>query len=598
MERPAPVAHALCLLLFAAACGGGGGAAPPQIFEQSFDFAVVRADVATTRNFPLTNPFPEQALLELVGSVEGAVAPLAGSLPAPVPALAAFQLPVVLTPGAPGPLSGGFRVRFRVAASGQQREIGLRFTAEVERALLRLLSSSVEFGNVRIGEKRSRTLGLKNDSAVTPVRVFDVTPLPASFRPLGPALPATLAGGATLTLTWEYEPAVPESHLLPIAIGHDAGADLAATVRAVADTWIDRVVVDFGAVPIVGGDSPWLEVTLSPHAVSLSLEGIGPPGIVLGINGFEGPAGKVYENATFTGAFLQFPMDEIFTATLPQSDDPAVQLVPGGGTYRFRLNLLSGAASSVNARAIVLNRPLGVAATGRLDLNLFLAPGLGLTPATAPSNATLQAVLAEIDRVLAHRDLRLGAIAYYAIPASYDFVATEAQFGDLCATSAAASENRLNVFLVREALGGSVLGIAARIAGPMRLGTRSSGVMVDYTFGTVANRAQVIAHEICHYLGLLHTTESDGSHDLISDTAECPATGTNAACPTPGGGYLMHWQFIAADPLLSPAQGRILLVHPHVGELASALARAPAPAPPGIPPPLPEGWCGCRGCKR
>jgi len=586
-------------LLCAMACGGGGGAAPPFVYEQVFDFQVVRSDAPTQRDFPLTNPFPQQAVVELVGAANPAIAPRAGALPSAVASLGTFQLPVVIVPGPPGSMEGEFTIRFRVVSSGQQREIRLRFLAEVEPAILRLLTPSVDFGNVRVGEKRSRPFSIRNDSAETPALVLDISALPASFRRTGPPLPLQVPAGATLTFTLEYEPTVVESHQVPIVVHHEAGADLVGSVRAIADTWVERIVVDFGDVPIAGGESPWLDVTLPPHAVSLSLEGVGPPGIVLGTNGFEGPGGKVYENAAFTGAFLQFPDSEVFTATLPESDDPAVQLVPGGGTYRFRLNVIAGSATSVSARAIILNRPLGVPLSGRLDLNIFLSTGLGLTAAGAPSDPTLQAVLAEADRILAQRELRLGSVDYYALPSGYEFVSTYARFGDLCEESAAATRNRLNLFLVRQAIGGEVLGVAGRIAGPMRAGTRASGVMVDYDFGSVAARGYVIAHELGHYLGLMHTTESDGSHDLISDTAECPASGTNAACPTPGGSYLMHWQVLAADPVITAAQGRILLVHPHVDEGGAGLASAVAPpAPPLDPSELPRGWCGCKGCNR
>ncbi len=594
-----PAALGLIPLLCVMACGGGGGAAPPFVFEQVFDFQVVRADAPTLREFPVINPFPRPAVVELVGTAAPAIAPLAGALPSPVASLGTFQLPVVLVPGPPGSMGGEFTIRFRVEASGERREIRLRFLAEVEPAFLRLLTPSVDFGNVRIGEKRSRPFSIRNDSAQTPVLVLDISALPAPFRRTGPPLPLQVPAGATLSFTIEYEPTVLESHHLPIAVSHEAGPDLAGSVRAVADTWVERIVVDFGDVPVAGGESPWLEVALPAHAVSLSLEGVGPPGIVLATNGFEGPGGKVYENATFTGAFLQSADSEVFTATLPESDDPAVQLVPGGGTYRFRLKVIAGSATSLAARAIILNRPLGIPLSGHLDLNIFLSTGLGITAATAPSDPTLQAVLAEADRILAQRELRLGSVDYYALPSGYEFIQTEARFGDLCEESAAAVRNRLNLFLVREAIGGDVLGIAARIAGPMRAGTRASGVMVDYDSGSIAARGYVIAHELGHYLGLWHTTESDGSHDLISDTAECPASGTNAACPTPGGSYLMHWQVLAANPVITAAQGRILLVHPHVDEGGSGLARAVAPpAPPADPSELPPGWCGCKGCNR
>ena len=105
----------------------------------------------------------------------------------------------------------------------------------------------------------------------------------------------------------------------------------------------------------------------------------------------------------------------------------------------------------------------------------------------------------------------------------------------------------------------------------------------------------VAAHEIGHYLGLYHTCESDGSHDFVDDTAECPASGTNSVCPQAGGGYLMHWQAVGGTTLTG-GQGLVVRGHPAVGAalLPAALHAARVPLPVIVSDALPAGWCGTR----
>ena len=55
---------------------------------------------------------------------------------------------------------------------------------------------------------------------------------------------------------------------------------------------------------------------------------------------------------------------------------------------------------------------------------------------------------------------------------------------------------------------------AAMMKSASSLGTRASGVMVDYDSAGASRVGYIAAHEIGHFLGLIHTTEQDGGHDL------------------------------------------------------------------------------------
>jgi hypothetical protein len=214
---------------------------------------------------------------------------------------------------------------------------------------------------------------------------------------------------------------------------------------------------------------------------------------------------------------------------------------------------------------------------------------------SSPSTDTkLQAVLSRIDDIFQQVDLAVGDVDYYQISSAAFNEVSGGEFPQLLAESSVAAEVRMNVFFVQTALGGGTLGIASNIPGPMLNGTRASGVMVDYDFSDAAAVGQVTAHEIGHYLGLYHTAESTGQHDFILDTDECPASGTNSVCPTPGGGYVMHWQYIGQSlPILTEGQGHAILGHPLIdpaGSGLAALAQKKAPALAYVE--LPPGFCG------
>lgn len=108
----------------------------------------------------------------------------------------------------------------------------------------------------------------------------------------------------------------------------------------------------------------------------------------------------------------------------------------------------------------------------------------------------------------------------------------------------------LNIFIVStipyEALSGTVLGLSGAIAGPYVNGTGASGLafasfedLDAYNTSCTTSScpfesqsedfiemANTISHEIGHFLGLNHPSESDGdTHDSVPDTPECQVSG-------------------------------------------------------------------------
>ncbi len=580
-------------LLLAAACGGGGGGVGPlAAIEQGVVLGLVRADVPTPFNVDILNPLEADAAVEELGGPGGPFAPGVGLLPGIVAEGEEFSLRVEFTPTGPGAHAGEIHLRF--VAGKKEREVVLKLAATVETPTLMLLTPTLAFPPTLVGEQVTLDARVRNSNVLTPVAVTAMSAFPAGFT--STFQPRTLFPGDTITVRVTYEPLSTGDHDFFVSFANGVGAALNMRVTAGSATWVPEQVTDFGTVPLTNGETDWLEVEVPPDAISLSIEARTFSAATPGLLAFEGPGGKIYENEQATGLFLWTPGSEgVFSATLPESDVPAVQLVPGGGTYRFRLFLWGGSASSFDVRAIVENRLGAVADEGAIDLNVFLAPGLSI--ASPSTDTKLQAVLLRVDDIFQQIGLQLGDVDYYQLAdAAYNSV-SGGEFAQLLEESSVASSVRMNVFFVQSSLGGGTLGVAATLPGPKLNGTGVSGVMVDYDFDNAAAVGQVTAHEIGHYLGLYHTTESDGSHDIILDTAECPASGTNAVCTTPGGGYVMHWQYIGQTlPGLSAGQAHVVLAHPLVDPVPPGLSGLSALAQKRVPElayvELPPGFCG------
>ncbi len=331
--------------------------------------------------------------------------------------------------------------------------------------------------------------------------------------------------------------------------------------------FIEQTVFD-DSVSLHGfpGVTALLEVEVPSDTISITIEGfVAGRSVLIGLEDLVGPAGRIYVEDRFGGDYTYREESEIFSATVPNTDIPDLGIF--AGTYRFRLYVRSFTVDSVHVRVILERRAGAVNELGQLPLNVWLAAGISVNAKSAPTDERLQDVLDRVFKLLNQADVEItrGDIDYYDIADPAFDELTVSEFDDLCESTSAANRTRLNVFFVREVFGDGVVGASATISGPKRNGTRNSGVAVDYTgvsfFRDTDTIGGVAAHEIGHYLGLYHTVEQNGTHDIIEDTAECPATGTNSECGIRGGGLLMHWEYFGAE-LLTPGQGLVLRSHP------------------------------------
>ncbi|VAX23989.1 hypothetical protein MNBD_NITROSPINAE02-2207 [hydrothermal vent metagenome] len=252
--------------------------------------------------------------------------------------------------------------------------------------------------------------------------------------------------------------------------------------------------------------------------------------------------------------------------TIPDADYTPVT----EGRWRYKINCFGCLVPEIKA---FWKSGEGV----NMKLNVILVSQSDITSADDPN---LQETLGRFKSIFASNGINISEITYKWIESDDTVITSTDTNGnfqpdgmDRLFSGNKGNSDFVQLFFVQSAGPGGTLGIAGGIPGPPVAGTAHSGVIAA-TFGGLSTLSshdknllgETIAHEIGHYLGLYHTSESNGLRfDPVSDTGECRKSNPiPASCPD--GANLMF--FAAGGPsipqtTLSPGQ-RFVLRHAHL----------------------------------
>lgn len=228
----------------------------------------------------------------------------------------------------------------------------------------------------------------------------------------------------------------------------------------------------------------------------------------------------------------------------------------------------------LRAGLIIKRAPGGLAANGwTLRVQLILTGLRDVTRASAPTNPRLQAAVATMQRLYRAVGVNVVVNGYDefnpASAARFSVIDSRAELQELLA-QASYRESILPIYLVRgistsAGLEGAI-GVAGGIPGPPgTFSTGQSGVVVGWetTLGRTDVLPLTMAHETGHYLGLFHTRERLAPCATVTQTDCSGWGGADAITDTPNDDaaaarYLMYWQAVGGNELLSPGQGLVL----------------------------------------
>lgn len=165
-----------------------------------------------------------------------------------------------------------------------------------------------------------------------------------------------------------------------------------------------------------------------------------------------------------------------------------------------------------------------------LPVVVFVAPDLSRSPEEVATGEAWQAIRAEVEQILAVAGI-VPLLSVQPLGGLLSQVADEQDFRQVLQTARGALQSpALPVVVVgalQTASSSVALGKTSAVPGPVIRPEQpfTGGVVLPLwsRFDDGVATGRTLAHELCHYLGLSHTSEPSGvDHDPLPDTPECP----------------------------------------------------------------------------
>lgn len=346
--------------------------------------------------------------------------------------------------------------------------------------------------------------------------------------------------------------------------------------------WLDgHARLDLGTVTVLAdGRSSWITFDLPDQASSFVVTALGPHTSLLTLARLSAPDGMIVVPEGWADGpnppRLCVPCpNRIGTSAAEASflvpGTPGLVVKPGPWTLKlqaYSVDPISHAAKpqpgTLQLRVDLVRRSPQLPRHGRVDLNLCLTGGHGITAEIALQHTRIQQAISEVRATYAPAGIEIGEVRAFDVePASLTVIHDAAADGDLTALmlTGAGLPMGINVFLVDDIIVAGELGGAAAVRGltgsipgpPLEVGGPRAGFVVSLRLqtGEPDLLGRVMAHELGHFLGLFHTTEQSGLHDTLPDTAHGDANN------------LMFWaQSESGEAELTPQQADVLFANP------------------------------------
>lgn len=323
-----------------------------------------------------------------------------------------------------------------------------------------------------------------------------------------------------------------------------------------------RTTLDLGAAetPAVGSHEIPFSIPAGTRSFTLVL--IDDDGLRVAATSLRAPDGTLLLDEFDSELDLNpgFSWPGAVAVVVPDTDVASAR--PQNGEYRLRIGTFDSATwdhlvpvtGAVEHISVVIKPEAEDG--GLLDLHVHFATASGLHVADAPDNAYLNEVLGRVRGYWEDRAaLRVAEIEYSELPPEHAAVETGDEARAMFARYAEPGPHGMsvNVFLVELFAGGLTGGIPGP---PGWFDTWANGTAVALR-GSGNETGIMLAHELGHYLGLRHTTETTGGrHDPIGDTPDCEVGTAADQCPD-FGNLMFPLTQLRSDLVLTPGQVQV-----------------------------------------